>query len=153
MVEAHQRMAVSQRDFTEVWADRDLGAVADIYTADFRGHGFPVTESVTRSQYRRLVSVFQHAFPDCRIEMLDLRADDEFVYADWRFQGTHRGGPAGLPGSDATVSFTGSGRHRHRDGKVVEVWLDVDWSELIRQLGAGYWTSLRRAVAAHLDPA
>lgn len=142
-----QRMAVSERDFAEVWGERDLAAVEDIYTADFRGHGYPVVGTVSREQYRRLVSVFQHVFPDCRIELLSMTADAEFVHTEWLFRGTHRGGPSQVPGSGATVSFTGSGRHRHRNGKVAEVWLDVEWSAVLRQIGAGYAASFRRSVA------
>ncbi|SFR64953.1 ester cyclase [Halogeometricum limi] len=132
------RMAISRQDFTRVWEQRDVEAVRDIYAADFCGHGFPVPKTIGRAQYRRVVELFQTAFPDCEIELEEMYADDEFVYASWQFNGTHTGTVAGIPPSGADVSFSGHGRHRHERGEVVEVWLDAEWASILRQIGRGY---------------
>lgn len=138
-------MQISQQDFTRVWKQRDMDAVRDIYSFDFRGHGFPGNRTVTRSQYRRTVEMFQRVFPDCRIELEEMHADGEFVYASWVFHGTPAMPGSGLDGSP--ISFRGTGRHRHRGGKVVEVWVDTDWLSVAKQVGKTYSQAVHRAIS------
>lgn len=133
-----ERMATSLRDFTEVWGDQNPAAIADIYAPEFAGHGFPLGLTLNRSQYRRLVDAFHTAFPDGEMTVEELRADEEFVYADWTFTGTHTGSCWLVPSSGAAVTFSGGGRHYNRDGVVQEVWLDVEWRSFARQILSGY---------------
>lgn len=136
--DANGRIATSVRDHTEVWDARDPGAVDDIYTSEFRGHGFPLGVSVDRAQYKSLVEIFQTAFPDCEIQLRAIRADDEYVYTNWEFHGTHSNSVFGIPASGARVAFSGAGKHRHRNERVSEIWVDVEWRSLYRQLLEGY---------------
>ena len=136
--DANRRIATSVRDHTEVWDDRDPSAVDDIYTADFRGHGFPLGATIDRDRYKSLVRLFQTAFPDCEVRLREIRADDEFVYTRWTFTGTHERPVFGVPPSSTRVRFAGAGRHRHRNGRVSEAWIDAEWRSLYRQLLAGY---------------
>lgn len=131
-------MAISRRDFEEVWGAHDAEAIEDIYAADFRGHGYPFGMTASRGRYKRLVELFHGGFPDCSIEVEEMTADDEFVYAEWTFTGTHEGALGILPPSGSEVTFSGGGRHQHRDGDVSEVWLDVDWTTLYTQILRGY---------------
>ena len=132
------RMDISRQDFTRVWGEHNVEAINDIYSTDFRGHGFPLFQTLSREQYRRTVEYFQTMFPDCWIELKDMNADEDFVYASWKFHGTHKNSIAGIPASQARIQFSGSGRHRHRNGKVVEAWLDVEWISILRQIGQEY---------------
>lgn len=131
-------MATSLRDFTEVWDGRNREAIADIYASGFVGHGFPFGLTLSRSQYKQLVKAFHAAFPDGEMTVEELTADAEFVYADWTFTGTHTGSFWWLPPSGAEVTFSGGGRHYNRDGEVREVWLDVEWGSVVRQILRGY---------------
>lgn len=136
------RMAISRQDFVRVWDNRNLDAIIDIYAPTYRGHGFPVKETITRTEYWWLAYLFQRACPDCEIEMLTLTADESFVYTDWVFHGTHTDSVAGIPPSETTIEFTGSGKHRHEDGQVAEAWLSVDWRDVYEDLVDGYATHL-----------
>lgn len=132
------RMHISRKDFTYVWGEHDLSVIPEIYSPTFRGHGFPVKRTVSRSQYRWLAYIFQQAFPDCHIKMLEMTADDEYVYTKWVFRGTHAGSVAKIPPTGESIEFTGKGYHRHENRRVKEVWLLVDWSKLYRALLSGY---------------
>lgn len=140
--DANGRIAISVRDHTDVWDARDPSAVDDIYARDFRGHGFPFGVTVDRAQYKSLVETFQTAFPDCRIQLREIRADDEYVYTEWEFSGTHTDAVFGIPPSTQRITFSGAGRHRHRNGTVSEVWVDAEWRSLYRQLLEGYLQTL-----------
>lgn len=133
-----ERMQISRQDFTRVWGQRDLNAIPDIYSPEFRGHGFPGNQTLTREQYRQTVGLFQTVFPDCRIRLEEMDADSEFVYASWEFRGTPLLSGGGPGAEERTVSFRGFGRHRHSEGKVVEVWIDTEWASVVRQLGRTY---------------
>jgi len=133
-----RRLEISQQDFTEVWGGQNPDAVAHIYADEFQGHGFPLGQTVDKAEYRSLAKWFQAAFPGCSITPTDLRVDEDFVYAEWEFSGTHSGWLFGVPPSGAAVTFAGTGRHAHRDGYVQEIWMDVDWSTIVKQVLAGY---------------
>lgn len=131
------RVAISLRDLTDVWGDRNPAAIDAVYHPEYRGHGFPLG-TVTRSEYRMLVTAFQTAFPDASIALDGIDVDDSFVYLEWTFRGTHSKPLFGLPSSGAEVRFSGTGRHRHRDGRVAEVEMDVSWWRLYAQVARGY---------------
>ena len=136
--DAADRMAISRRDFDDVWAQKDLDAIDQIYAEDFVGHGYPLGLTVSRARYKTLVGWFHEAFPDCSIDVTEMTADEDFVYAEWTFTGTHERTLFGMPPSGTDVTFSGGGRHAHSDGRVSEVGQDVDWSDLYGQLLRGY---------------
>lgn len=136
--DAATRLAVSLRGFEEVWDERDPEAIDRLFAEDFRGHGFPFGLTLTRARHKRFVTAFQRAFPDCEIVAEEVSVDDEFVYTTWRFTGTHTGTVGGLPPSGEEVTFEGQGRHRHRGDRIHEIWVDVDWRDVCRQILGGY---------------
>lgn len=136
--DSETRMAVSRRDFTEVWGNQNPDAVDQIYAEGFIGHGFPFGRSLNRDQYKTLASLFHDVFPDGEMTVTEMTADDEFVHAEWTFTGTHTGSVWGIPPSGSEITFSGGGRHRHQDERVQEIWLDVKWRTLYAQLLRGY---------------
>jgi predicted ester cyclase len=81
-----------------------------------------------------MVDAYTGAFPDMRIDILQLVADDEYVALRWRAEGTHTGNLYGQPPSNKPVSFTGHTLHRVVDGKLQESWLQVDTTALFNQI-------------------
>jgi len=134
---------MSLRDFDEVWHGRDLSAIFDIYRPGYRGNGFPVVGSVTRTGYRFLAGLFLLTFPDIEFHIHELDSADAYVFTQWTFTATHTGRPFGLPASGASVRVDGKGLHRYAEGRVDETWLTMDWTGLFRQLAGGYRDRLR----------
>lgn len=128
----------SRRDFEEVWHQGELDAISDIYAPSYRGHGYPLPGAVTRDRYRWLASLFLSAFPDIRFDYDLVRVGADVVRAEWEFTGTHTGRVFGVPPSGEAVSVEGVGVHHYEDGQVIETWLDVDWTGLLKQFGRGY---------------
>ena len=138
--------AVSRRDFREVWHRGDLDAISEIYRHDYRGNDFPVVGPISREDYRRFAALFRRAFPDVEFTVHELTAEERTVRARWSLAATHSGWLFGLPPSGARVAVEGRGRHRYRDGRVAETWLDFEWGNLLRQVSSGYLRRLRDAL-------
>jgi predicted ester cyclase len=87
---------------------------------------------------RRWVSPFQSAFPDFRMEVVDLIAEGETVVGHFKCSGTHLGEWLGVPATgrrfediDEIYIF------RVRDGRIVSAVGVEDNLSRLRQLGIG----------------
>lgn len=109
---------VMQEVFAEDWIDGD---------DDAGPHGY---EGI-----RAFVRTYRTAFPDVRIEILQLVADDEYVGFRWAASGTHTGSLFGLQATGRRVAFTGHTLHRVEGGRMKESWVQTDTVSLLRQLG------------------
>jgi steroid delta-isomerase-like uncharacterized protein len=75
------------------------------------------------------------AFPDLRVEIDDLIAEDDKVVARNIVTGTHRGEFMGLPATGRKVRYDEIFVVRFADGRIAETWGVVDMASLMRQLG------------------
>jgi steroid delta-isomerase-like uncharacterized protein len=75
------------------------------------------------------------AFPDLRVEINDLIAEDDKVVARNTVTGTHQGEFMGLAGTGRKVRYDEIFVVRFADGRMVETWGVVDMASLMRQLG------------------
>jgi predicted ester cyclase len=84
---------------------------------------------------------FARAFPDGRIEVLNLVAQGDLVCAEIVGRGTHKGPLAGPTGDIAPtgrrVEIPMAEIYRFRDGKIVELRYYFDAFSFYRQLGLG----------------
>jgi predicted ester cyclase len=138
--------AVSRRDFREVWHERDLDAIGEIYHENYRGHDFPLVAPLSRRGYRLFADLFLRAFPDVEFTVHELRSEGRTVHARWSLAATHSGRLFGVPPSGADIDAEGRGRHRYRDGRVAETRLDFEWRRVARQVAAGYLARVRAAL-------
>lgn len=86
---------------------------------------------------RAFVERYRAAFPDIRLTVLQIVADQEYVAFRWTAEGTHRGDLIGMPPTGRRVRVTGHTLHRVVGGRFRESWVQVDTLGLLQQLGAG----------------
>jgi len=84
-----------------------------------------------------IATMFREAFPDYRMRIEDVVAEDDRVAARFTQGGTHKGELFGVPATGKQVEWGEIGILRIADGKVVESWYDVDMLGLMGQLGLG----------------
>jgi predicted ester cyclase len=120
--EANKR--VVRRFIDEVVAPRNPDAVDELAAGEFAAAA------------RRWVSPFRSAFPDFRMEVIELIAEGETVVGHFRCSGTHRGEWLGVPATgrrfenvDEIYIF------KLRDGKLVSGLGVEDNLTRLRQLG------------------
>ena len=84
-------------------------------------------------------STWNEAFPDNRLEIIAIHADDRGGAHEGRFAGTHTGtlrGPAGeVAATGRTADALFSGIYEFEDGKITSFHLYFDQAELFTQLG------------------
>jgi steroid delta-isomerase-like uncharacterized protein len=85
---------------------------------------------------REYLRAYSDAFPDARITVHELIAEDDRVAARWSGRGTHAGEIAGIAATGKEVTVSGQTISTLERGKVVEQWTTWDRLGMLVQLGA-----------------
>jgi predicted ester cyclase len=108
----------------EVWNAGKLDALPELW----------VTE--TRDEALAMRGLLTAAFPDLRVAIDDLIAEDDQVVARLTFSGTHQGEFRGIAPTGRSITFSAVRIYRITDGKIVGSWAVQDALGLISQLKA-----------------
>lgn len=80
----------------------------------------------TPDEYARHVAEFKRSYGDFDLEVTELIAEDDRVYARWRQTGCHVGAVDGFAPTHRQVVELASAVYRVADGRIVEYWIQVD---------------------------
>ncbi len=127
----------ARRWFDEVWNARNEALIYELLAE----HAFGETEAGQisgreawiDSAYRALL----RAFPDLRLELIGLVAQEDEVMVRWRAQGSHAGDNLGLAATGLRVDFRGMTWFRMRQGQIVEGVDSWNQSGLLQALASG----------------
>ena len=86
--------------------------------------------------YRALFTEMRRAFPDMKVELAELVADEEAIAFAYTFTGTQDGPLMGIPRTGKKVKIRGLQISKFRDGKMVERWGSSDQLGMLQQIGA-----------------
>lgn len=123
-----------RRSVTEFWNTGDMSALDRFFAASYVGHGGP--HPGTLAQFRESARATFEAFPDMRLTVDDLVAEDDKVTKRWTARGTHKATFMGMPASGKRFEVTGLDIYRVADGKLAECWAVMDTVTMMKQLGA-----------------
>jgi steroid delta-isomerase-like uncharacterized protein len=124
------------RQVVEDWHRADLDALDEHLDPAYVNRD-PTNPDVTNlDSYKRWAAAAWAAFPDMRITVEDLIAEDDRVAKVWSFQATHQGEFAGIPPTGQRIAWSGITIYRIKDDRVVECIWQTDALGLLRQLGA-----------------
>ena len=112
------------------------GIVDTLFSADFVHHLTDPRLPPGREAMKLLGQSVAAAFPDVRVTVEDLLADGDFVIERTTARATHTGEFNGVPPSDTPVTWTEIHIYRLQDGKVAELWSEIDFLGLLTQIGA-----------------
>ena len=132
--EAHK--AIIRRWYEEVWNQKNLALLDDLYTPTWVGHFPQGLELRGPADHQRFGAVFMAAFPDAAYTVEELLAEGDRVASRYSVQATHRGGLRGIPPTGKEIVSTGINIHRLVGGRIVEQWSQYDMLGLLQQLGA-----------------
>jgi steroid delta-isomerase-like uncharacterized protein len=118
--------AVAMRVFEEIFNQGKFQVADEIYAPDFRNHG--LHQSLDLKTDQDAVHAEKKAFPDLRMSVEEMVAEDDKVAVLWTFRGTHTGsGYEGLPPTGTPVELRGITIWRILDGRISEEW--TTWSD------------------------
>jgi predicted ester cyclase len=91
------------------------------------------------------VERLRRAFPDLHVMIEDVFSDEDKAAVRWAARGTHSGELSGFAPTGRHVIFTGISIFKIAQGKIREIWMELDMLGILLQAGA---IPSRGAVAA-----
>ena len=133
MLDLHKTLV--RRFFDEAYNGRNRGFLQEVYAEganpDAAAHGgLPGAAGA-----ERYLETFLTAFPDLRIEILDLVAEFDVVCCRYIGRGTHTGPLLHLPPTGRAAAMEGLAYFRFAEGRIVESVNRYDAVGLAQQLG------------------
>lgn len=137
-----QNKEIVRRYYEEAFNDERLSLLDELIAQDVVNHN-PLSDSTLSADeahgfegFRKHVEAAHQGFPDARVTIEDLIAEDDRVAVRFTFEGTHEGRFGGLEPTGKRVSLTNIALYRIEDGKIAERWLESDTLDMLEQLDA-----------------
>jgi steroid delta-isomerase-like uncharacterized protein len=119
-----------------IMSENDFGRYDEFYAEEFVSHGSMGGDLHGREAFEAWMDEVHTAFPDFEATLAYSIAEGDRVAARITYTGTHEATFMGIPGTDESVSVTGTTVFELRDGKIVAAWPETDGIGLLRQVGA-----------------
>lgn len=130
-----ENKAIVRRFIERVYNAGDTDFVDVIVDPGFLRHGIGGTMHRPQIIKNRVAAV-RSAFPDFHITIEDQIAEDDKVVTRQTHRGTHKGTFMGVAPTDVKIETTETSVLRIADGKICEVWVNVDLLTMMQQIGA-----------------
>lgn len=126
----------TQQAFGEAVNSGNLNAIRDLVAPDAVDHDPAPDQGVGPEGFIQFFTMLRTAFPDLKIAVDHMVADDDNVAFAYTVTGTHSGDFLGHPATGKTISARGMQITRFEDGKQVERWGSSDQLGILQQIGA-----------------
>jgi steroid delta-isomerase-like uncharacterized protein len=128
--------AVAQGMYDSVRAGSDIDAAVEKYMAeDFVEHEAVPGLGATRDTPREMFKMMHAAFPDFRMEVLEMLQDGDKVVTRLKMRGTHQGEFMGVPASGNQIEVDTIDIMQFRDDKAIAHWGVMDFAAMMQQIG------------------
>jgi steroid delta-isomerase-like uncharacterized protein len=132
MLEQNKHIA---RQFIAAFASADTRTLERIVAEHMVDHNLAPGQKQGRQGVLEAVVMFRAAFPDLKITIESLVADEERVSITGKMSGTNQGTLMGAPPTGKTASFAYMDMYAIAHGQIVEAWHVEDLAGMMRQLG------------------
>jgi steroid delta-isomerase-like uncharacterized protein len=122
------------RRYFDAYKAPTFDAWNEICAVDLVLHQSPGPDKTGLETIKQIESSNRVTFPDLNLEVEDMIAERDKVVVRFVPSGTHEGEWGGIPPTGKRAASTGIGIYRLADGKIVEMWLNVDFLSVWRQL-------------------
>jgi steroid delta-isomerase-like uncharacterized protein len=121
---------------TIVKNERKLERLGEFFAGDYVEHNETVASfGKGVAGYQAFLGHLFTGFPDDKVTINQIVANDEWVSYRATESGTHKGTFLNIPATSKQATWTEIQFFRIKDGKVVEHWVDVDIFSWFQQLG------------------
>ena len=125
-----------QKQFGAAVNGRELARLKDLMSADVVDHDPAPNQGPGPEGFIGFFTELLSAFPDLKIDVDHMVADDDNVSIAYTVTGTHRGDFMGIPPTGRQIRARGVQMARFADHKIVERWGSSDQLGILQQLGA-----------------
>ncbi|MBI4548667.1 MAG: ester cyclase [Ignavibacteriae bacterium] len=148
---AERNKDLAHRFHMDIFQAEKLDVADEILTSDFQWHGgmAPPQEPSGPEGVKRVATVVISAFPDRQITHHDAIAEGDKVLIRWSMSGTHKDDLMGIAPTGKSITVTGFDYFRISDGKIAEMWQEIDQLGMMRQLGV---IPVSSVPAGYIDP-
>jgi len=123
--------------FAEEFKNRgNHGIVNELFSDDFQHHFADPRLPAGRDALLGLGAAVVQAFPDVHVTVEALVAEGDLVVERTTARATHQGPFQGVPATGRPVQWTETHVYRLRDGRIVELWPQIDMLSVLLQIGA-----------------
>ena len=130
-----QNKTIVRRFLDQVYNNARPEVIDELLADDFVDHTAQPDQAPGAAGTRQVYGMFRTAFPDLRVDIHDLVAENDLVVVRATFTGTSRGPLMGAPPTGKPVQIASMVIVRLRDGRFVERWEQMDLLGLMLQLG------------------
>ena len=123
-----------RRYLDEAWNKGNLDIIDELMAPNYAR--YTPAGQLDREGQKQRIAGFRQAFPDIRLEVDRILAEDDHVAVRVIIRGTHQGPLLGVAPTGQAVTITATDIVHIEHGKVVEHWGNMDELGLLRQLGA-----------------
>jgi len=129
--------SIMRRMYEEVWNKRNLEVAKELISPSHAMQLIDLPDSgIGPEAYARNVVQFVRAFPDLKLTVLDMVAENEKVVAFWNISGTHKGEFRGIAPTGKKISVDGITINQLSDGRIMDSYVSLDMWSMMKQLGA-----------------
>lgn len=128
---------VTQEKMGEAINSGNLDLLDDVMSPDVVDHDPAPTQGPGAEGFKAFFTELGSAFPDAKVEVETMVADDEHVAIAYTLTGTHEGDFQGISPTHKPITARGMQISRfNAEGKMVERWGSSDELGILKQLGA-----------------
>ena len=128
--------AAALSKFAEAVNTGNYALFSDVVATDCVDHDPGPGQAPGPDGYRALFTEMRQAFPDMKVEVAELVADEEAIAFAYTFTGTQNGPLMGIAPTGKKVKIRGLQISKFRGGKMVERWGSSDQLGMLQQIGA-----------------
>jgi steroid delta-isomerase-like uncharacterized protein len=133
---SQQANAETQEKFGAAINEGNLGEMKHLMAPDVIDHDPAPNQGPGPEGFIAFFTEFREGFPDLKIDVEHMVADDDNISIAYTVTGTHRGIFMGIPPTGREIQARGVQIARFVDGKIVERWGSSDQLGILQQLGA-----------------
>jgi steroid delta-isomerase-like uncharacterized protein len=126
--------AIIHRLYEECLNQGHFDLLAELVTEDVTSHG-PGGDTHGRAAYTQGVERVGRMFPDRHFSVDDVITDGDKAAARWTLVATNSAPIAEIPPTGKPITEHAVVFFRFRDGKIAEVWVQMDQLGVLRQIG------------------
>jgi steroid delta-isomerase-like uncharacterized protein len=133
---AEENKARFRRLFNEMFNKGNLAAADEAFAPNLVFYSSTEPRPIHGIEgFKQFPAMLREGFPNIQVDIEDLLGEADLVMARWIWRGTHLGPFQGLPHTGRQASGQGIEIYRFADGKIEEIWLEVNVLSVLEQLG------------------